>query len=883
VDLSQWYLNNAHLQELPIILVEALNSLETTCQGHYNAEICNAFLVKYLDYLPGLRDISITTSCIFGVVPLYTIEEKVYITELTLRYMNTYPQSVNRPYGPAYTEWCVVSLAWYDSWRLYVGSSGSTSINSGSNSNNNSPTINSSFKGNKTSPQRPGPIDNWSILTSSTSRTLRPDLIVGQDIELLPPVVYLALFSWYGGGPCITRRVIDISGSSHNKKAISKTATLSTANTPTVTSFSSIEATLELYPLCLTLLSHDSRGRTTNYSRDMLFSCSSTIANICIEISAEKRVPAGHIRLWNYKSDNWKEQSILSVDMTAAEAGLIDGQKILVEVCLNDGSWPRSLLQDEYEQQEQQQLQSDQQSNVASSNEEVEEVHVVAPVVQLPPKPISSTATASVSALLNATTTTSTSTSTISTSIKHYKHRVHVTPSKHNKGLVGMDNLGNTCYMNACLQALLHTPLLLEYFLSQCYIDDININNKHGYQGKLAKVFGKLAVDLYTSTSKSITPRMFYTLLSTIHEQFAGNEQHDAHELLAFLLDGLSEDLNLVQHKPYILQPDSNNLSDHVLANIWWENHFKRDCSIIQLLFTGQYKSTMMCSGCNYSSSRYEVFQFLTVPIPEELHRILIVLVLPRQLGKVVRMAVRVPKNGIVKDIVEKVKETLISEGTTSASNSSMDYIVGDLNFYRIRSFISMDRKVETIRDQEMIAIFQVDRKCVRRYISTITSSRSTVSRSSSGDSDGSKSRSSDSSNEGGNSTNTNVAVEQRDEKTASLDATDNKSDPTVTYPSDTLANLALAEDRAESTVKATPTDDTANNTSTDPNVATATTVPPSVTPTKPKLVSEVFCKNSLCHNSPCIHIGAHRLLPETHSLGRRPRNGTRRIRLLQT
>ena len=34
--------------------------------------------------------------------------------------------------------------------------------------------------------------------------------------------------------------------------------------------------------------------------------------------------------------------------------------------------------------------------------------------------------------------------------------------------------------------------------------------------------------------------------------QFSGYQQQDSHELLAFLLDGLHEDLNLVLKKPYV-------------------------------------------------------------------------------------------------------------------------------------------------------------------------------------------------------------------------------------------------------------------------------------------------------------------------------------------
>lgn len=50
--------------------------------------------------------------------------------------------------------------------------------------------------------------------------------------------------------------------------------------------------------------------------------------------------------------------------------------------------------------------------------------------------------------------------------------------------------------------------------------------------------------------------------------QFTGFAQHDAQEFLAFLLDGLHEDLNRVKSKSYIEHTSLDHLSDEVSISL---------------------------------------------------------------------------------------------------------------------------------------------------------------------------------------------------------------------------------------------------------------------------------------------------------------------------
>ncbi len=60
-------------------------------------------------------------------------------------------------------------------------------------------------------------------------------------------------------------------------------------------------------------------------------------------------------------------------------------------------------------------------------------------------------------------------------------------PRTFGDGLTGMNNLGNTCYVNSTMQCLSHTPLLKDYFLNLNYLRDVNVENKMGQGGRLAQ------------------------------------------------------------------------------------------------------------------------------------------------------------------------------------------------------------------------------------------------------------------------------------------------------------------------------------------------------------------------------------------------------------
>jgi ubiquitin C-terminal hydrolase len=64
-------------------------------------------------------------------------------------------------------------------------------------------------------------------------------------------------------------------------------------------------------------------------------------------------------------------------------------------------------------------------------------------------------------------------------------------------GLVGLTNLGNTCYMNTAIQCISNCWELTNYFLRNYYQSHINTVNPIGTKGILAKKYANLIKHLW--------------------------------------------------------------------------------------------------------------------------------------------------------------------------------------------------------------------------------------------------------------------------------------------------------------------------------------------------------------------------------------------------
>ncbi len=186
------------------------------------------------------------------------------------------------------------------------------------------------------------------------------------------------------------------------------------------------------------------------------------------------------------------------------------------------------------------------------------------------------------------------------------------------KGLVGLNNIGNTCFMNTSLQCLSNCQILTNYFLNDYYIPFVNKNNPIGSKGKLVESYVELIKHLWFGNENSIEPYDFKETIGEINIMFKGFQQHDTHEFLSFLLGELHEDLNKVLNKPYISINENLHFNNEIQQFQYFQKLFlSRNQSIIVDLFYGMFKSTVYCinNNCKHISNTFDPYSIISLPL----------------------------------------------------------------------------------------------------------------------------------------------------------------------------------------------------------------------------------------------------------------------------
>ncbi|XP_022900534.1 ubiquitin carboxyl-terminal hydrolase 20 [Onthophagus taurus] len=132
------------------------------------------------------------------------------------------------------------------------------------------------------------------------------------------------------------------------------------------------------------------------------------------------------------------------------------------------------------------------------------------------------------------------------------------------QGLVGLQNIGNTCYLNAALQALSNTTPLTKFFLD-CASTVLILSD--GRKPGLSRTYQMLVKDMWLNKNGGyINPQGILYGIRNVYPMFRGYQQHDTQEFLRNFMDQLHEELKQVA------VPDVNPLDLDMLSGLVTED-----------------------------------------------------------------------------------------------------------------------------------------------------------------------------------------------------------------------------------------------------------------------------------------------------------------------
>ncbi len=117
------------------------------------------------------------------------------------------------------------------------------------------------------------------------------------------------------------------------------------------------------------------------------------------------------------------------------------------------------------------------------------------------------------------------------------------------QGSFGLRNLGNTCYMNASLQAMMVFARLMQDVCSDANVTRVQVGMPAGKEA-LCSVLRKFWKEAGSMSGQVLSAARIKEVIGSSNAQFVGNQQEDAHEFFSTLINQLEDEYRECTKQP---------------------------------------------------------------------------------------------------------------------------------------------------------------------------------------------------------------------------------------------------------------------------------------------------------------------------------------------
>ena len=199
--------------------------------------------------------------------------------------------------------------------------------------------------------------------------------------------------------------------------------------------------------------------------------------------------------------------------------------------------------------------------------------------------------------------------------------KVVAPPTIREAQVVGIANIGNTCYMNSVLECFRHCSPFMKYLYGPAFHRDRScfMNRKPMEQAFVGEFRELLRVLEEEAPDKAPQPVMVLRLLLMFNPVFANYQQADAAECINTMLQVLHTGLTInVTMDNKLGSGESEEVNLQRLGNARYKGHIESSgYSIIEEAFGSQFLSRLECERCGHVSFAHDAYTVVPVPIPD--------------------------------------------------------------------------------------------------------------------------------------------------------------------------------------------------------------------------------------------------------------------------